>query len=213
MNGNEMDNLIVALLGGDCEAALAQAQGLRQSGVASERIVVAGVEGAMTRLDAKCTLEQFNLLELMLAGRAVMEVMKFLYPAGTAASGTKGTVVVASLEGDVHDLGKNILKMVLISNGYRVVDCGKDCPLQHLVEAAEKEQPLAVGISGLITSIIPQVRQVKERLRQRGLDRVRVIGGGAALKQSSPERLQVDFVAESAFDALHYLERLTEGKP
>ncbi len=51
----------------------------------------------------------------------------------------------------MHDLGKNILKMVLTGSGYRVVDCGKDCPLPKLIEAAEKEQPLAIGISGLIT--------------------------------------------------------------
>jgi dimethylamine corrinoid protein len=213
MSGSGMESLIAALLEGDCEKSLSQAQRLRQDGVDAEGIVVDGVEAAMATLDAKCTLEQFNLLELMLAGRAVMEVMKFLYPAGTAAAGSKGTVVVASLEGDVHDLGKNIFKMVLMANDYRVVDGGKDCPLRQLVEMVEKQRPLAVGISGLITSIIPQVRQVKELLRLRRLDQVRIIGGGAALKQSSADRLNVDFVAESAFDGLHYLDGLTGSRP
>ena len=167
----------------------------------------------MSALDAKCTLEQFNLLEIMLAGRAVTEVMKTLYPSGTAMASTKGTVVIATLEGDVHDLGKNILKMVLIGKGYHVVDCGKDCPLQKLIEVAETEHPLAIGVSGLITPIIPLVRQVKDQLALRGLDRVKVIAGGAALKQSSHTKLNVDFVAESAFDGLHYLEELQgDGK-
>jgi methanogenic corrinoid protein MtbC1 len=70
---------------------------------------------------------------------------------------------------------------------------------------------LAIGISGLITPIIPLVRQVKDLLRLRGLERVKVMAGGAALKQSSPEKLNVDFVAESAFDGLHYLEALAAG--
>ena len=96
----------------------------------------------MLALDGKCTLEEFNLLEIMLAGRAVTEVMKLLYPAGSATAVTKATVVIASLEGDVHDLGKNILKMVLTGSRYRVVDCGKDCPLPKLMEAVEKEQPV-----------------------------------------------------------------------
>jgi len=167
-----------------------------------------GIEPAMSALDAKCTLEEFNLLEIMLAGRAVTEVMKLLYPDGSAAAATKATVVVATLEGDVHDLGKNILKMVLTGSRYRVVDCGKDCPLPRLLEAVELEQPLAIGISGLITNVIPQVRQVKDLLRVRNLGRVKVMAGGAALKQSSAEKLNVDFVAESAFDSLHYLEGL-----
>ena len=165
----------------------------------------------MLTLDEKCTLQQFNLLEIMLAGRAVMEVMKFLFPAGTAMASTKGAVVVATPEGDVHDLGKNILKIVLTGGGYHVIDCGKDCPLRKLIEVTEKERPLAIGISGLITPIIPLVRQVKDQLLLRGLDAVKVIAGGAALKQSSPRQLNVDFVADSAFDGLHYLDALVGG--
>jgi dimethylamine corrinoid protein len=102
--------------------------------------------------------------------------------------------------------------MVLTGNGYRVVDCGKDCPLAKLIDVAEREQPLAIGVSGLITPVIPLVRQVKDQLALRGLDRVLVIAGGAALKQSMAGKLNVDFVAESAFDGLHYLEEIAGGR-
>jgi methanogenic corrinoid protein MtbC1 len=213
MNDSQMSNLVAALLEGDCATSLSQAKQLCQCGVSAEHIVLHGIEAAMLRMDEKCTLQQFNLLEIMLAGRAVMEVMKFLYPAGTAAASTKGAVVVAAPEGDVHDLGKNILKIVLTGGGYHVIDCGKDCPLRKLLDAAEKEHPLAIGISGLITTIIPLVRQVKDQLLLRRLDSVKVIAGGAALKQASPEQLNVDFVADSAFDALHYLDALVGGRP
>ncbi len=206
-----MDNFIAAILEGDCAASVSQAEHLQESGVACEEIVRHGIEAAMSTLDAKCTLEQFNLLEIMLAGRAVMEVMKLLYAAGTQPPGARGTVIVAALEGDVHDLGKNILRMVLIANGYRVVDCGKDCPVSKLIDVVAKERPLAIGISGLITSIIPQVRLVKDELARRGLQSIKVLAGGAALKQSSPDKLNVDFVAESAFDCLRYLREVTEG--
>lgn len=213
MNDSEMSSLVAAILEGDCGASVFQAEHLRTDGVSAQQIVLRGIEPAMSALDSKCTLEQFNLLEIMLAGRAVTEVMKVLYPAESATAVSKAAVVIAALEGDVHDLGKNILKMVLTGSRYRVVDCGKDCPLPKLIEAAEKERPLAIGISGLITPIIPLVRQVKDRLRLRGLDRVKVIAGGAALKQSSRDKLNVDFVAESAFDGLHYLDALAgEGQ-
>lgn len=204
-----MDNLIAAILEGDTEVSVSEARSLSKSGVSSEQIVIRGLGRAMSALDSKCTLEEFNLLEIMMAGRAVMEVMKFLYPDGTARPETKGTVVIATLEGDIHDLGKNILRTVLIGKGYRVVDCGKDCSLKKLIEVAEKERPLALGISGLITPVIMQVQRVKERLADRGLEEVKVIAGGAALKQSSPSKLNVDFVAESAFDGLRYIEKVT----
>ena len=201
-----MNGLVQAILEGDCAAAALRAEQLRRAGATADEVVVNGVEAAMSALDAKCTLQEFNLLEIMLAGRAVMEVMKFLYPANAPRAHTKGTVVLASLEGDVHDLGKNIVRMVLTGDGFRVVDCGKDCSLAKLIETAEREAPLAIGISGLITSIVPQVRQMKDLLAGRRLERVKVVAGGAALKQSSPAKLNVDFVAESAFDVLHYLK-------
>jgi methanogenic corrinoid protein MtbC1 len=203
-----MDNLIAMVLEGDCAGSVSQAKALLEDGVSPKRIVTGGIEAAMSRLNAKCTLEQFNLLEIMLAGRAVMEIMKFLNPSGPAMTGGKGTIVIATLEGDIHDLGKNVLKTVLLGRGYDVVDCGRDCPLQKLIETAVKERPVAVAISGLITPIIPLVRQVKDLLFIRGLSGVKVIAGGAALKQSSSERLNVDFLAESAFDVLPYLDGL-----
>lgn len=202
---NNLDSLVRALLDGDTALSLAEAKTLHAGGVSVERIVTEGVESAMGTLDAKCTLEQFNLLEIMLVGRAVMEVMKYLCPSGIPPSGGARTVVVATLEGDVHDLGKNILKMVLTGSGYRVVDCGKDCPLERLAEAVAKEKPVAVGVSGLITPVVPLVRQVRPLLKNRGLGHVKVIAGGAALKQSSAERLNVDYVAESAFDGARYI--------
>ena len=120
-------------------------------------------------------------------------------------------MVIATLEGDVHDLGKNILKMILTGNGYRVIDCGKDCAIGKLTDAVERERPVAVGLSGLISPVIPLVRQVKPLLATLGFSGVKVMAGGAALKQSSAEKLNVDYVAESAFDGANYLARIISG--
>ena len=203
--------LIAAILEGDSAEAVLQARLLADAGADAEQIIVAGIETAMRRLDTKCTAEDFDLLEIMLSGRAVTEVMKFLYPGGPPGEGAKGTVVIATPEGDVHDLGKGIFKMVLIGNGYRVVDCGKDCPLERLIDMVEREHPIAVGISGLLTTVIPEVRKIKELLAGRGLQQIRVLAGGAALKQASAAALNVDFVAQSAFDGIHYLHEMAKG--
>ena len=203
-----MDNLITALLDGNQTQAILEARTLLESGVDHKQIITGGVEAAMAQLDARCTIEQFNLLEIMLCGRAAMGVMKELYPVEEARPQTKGGVVLASLEGDVHDLGKNIFKMILTVSGYRVIDCGKDCPLPRLVEIAAQQPILAVGVSGLITTVIPQVSLVKEQIGRARMENVCVIAGGAALKQATPDGLNVDYVAQSAFDGLHYLEEM-----
>ena len=212
MSTQTMDTLVKALLDGDQAGALAEVRNLRDGGIECEQIVTEGVEKAMARLDAKCTVEQFNLLEIMLSGRAVMGVVKELYPPMTSPPRTKATIVVGALEGDVHDLGKNVLKGVLTASGYRVVDCGKDCPVVKMIDAAEREEALVVSVSGLITTVIPQVRTLRNRMAERGLGHVRVMAGGAALKQGSPEILNVDFVGDTAFDGLHYLDEITGGE-
>lgn len=205
--------LIAALLAGDHAAALKETHRLRALGVSPEAIVTEGLEVAMDRLDEKCTIEQFNLLEIMLVGRAVAVVVHELFPEGLQPEKGRATFVIATLEGDVHDLGKNIVRTVLLGKGFRVVDLGRDCPVETLAEAAGREQARAVLVSGLISTVVPQVRRVRTALRRRGLDRVTVVAGGAALKQLSPADLDVDYVAETAFDGARYLENLvtTEG--
>jgi len=168
----------------------------------------------MQQLDDKCTVESFNLLEIMLVGRAVSAVVRELYPEGVPPDKSRGTLIVATLEGDVHDLGKNIVKMVLIGKGYRVIDLGRDCPVDTVVAAAEREAASGVLISGLISTIVPQVRRVRAALRAHGLDAVWVVAGGAALKQLVATDLDVDYVAENAFDGARYIEqRFGETKP
>ncbi len=212
MNGRPAGRLVGLLMDGDRTGAVDEARKLVEAGVRKEEIVSGGLEVAMKGLESKCTLEEFNLLEIMIAGRAVMDVMRFLYPAGTNQPSTKGTVVIATPEGDVHDLGKNILRFVLVAEGYRVVDCGRDCPIATLADAARDEGARAVCVSGLITSVIPVVRQLRGSLASRGLDGVGIIAGEAALKQAAPEDLDVDCVCDSAFDAANWLDATRERR-
>ncbi len=206
MSNSAMHLLIEALLEGDQARSVAEARKLGAAGAAAEQIVVDGVGKAVEQLDGKCTIEQFNLLEIMLVGRAVMGVVKELFPQGEPGTAIRGKVIVCSLEGDVHDLGKSILKMVLTAKGYKVIDCGRDCPLDKLLETAGQQQADAVCISGLITTVIPQVKRVRELAQDRGLGHIKILAGGAALKQATAESLKVDFVADTAFDGARYLE-------
>jgi methanogenic corrinoid protein MtbC1 len=205
---SRLDSLVQALTEGDRERSLAVVADLVRLEVPAADIVTEGVERAMAALDRKCTAEQFNLLEIMLAGRAVMAVIHRLFPEEASLPARRGPVVVAVLEGDIHDIGKAILKIVLTGSGFRVVDCGKDAPLGAVVEAATRSEAVAVCASGLISSVIPQVRAMKPALARAGLPHVRVLAGGGALKQCAAAALNVDHVGQTAFDAIAYLQSI-----
>jgi methylmalonyl-CoA mutase cobalamin-binding domain/chain len=113
--------------------------------------------------------------------------------------------VLAGLQGDVHDLGKNILKIILTAKGYQVVDCGKDCPLEEIISAAVHHDADIIGLSGLISSVVPQVQEAREKLVSRGLAHIHVIAGGSALMQLAAKTLNVEFVGKTAFDGARYI--------
>jgi uroporphyrinogen decarboxylase len=155
--------------------------------------------------------ESVQLAGNHVGGAGVNSVLGRLFPAGEEKDGHhKGTVVLAALEGDVHDLGKNLVRTVLRTRGFHVVDLGKNVSIETIIEGCKKEKPLAVGISGLLTLVVPQVKKLRPALEEAGLDRVLVLAGGAALKQGTPGMLNVDFVAESVFDGVNFLEHATE---
>ncbi|MGE5506330.1 MAG: B12-binding domain-containing protein [Actinomycetota bacterium] len=199
---------MAALIEGDRERSLALVSELMGNGCRPLDIVSEGIEVAMAALDRKCTAEQFNLLEIMLAGRAVVGVIHQLFPADIDIPDPRTTVVTAVLEGDIHDIGKSILKILLAGSRVRVVDCGKDASVASVVQAVRESGASALCISGLISSIVPLVRTVRPALVAAGLGQVRVLAGGAALKQCSAEALDVDYVGQTAFDAVHYIGQL-----
>jgi dimethylamine corrinoid protein len=173
-------------------------------------IVKDGIEEAMKRLDARCTTQQYNLLEIMLCGRAVIGVMNNLFPPEVTPLETKATIIVGALEGDIHDLGKNIFKMALNANGYKTFDCGKDCPTENLIKAAVEENAVAIGVSALLTTVIPQLREVKGSALKHG--KIKIIAGGGALQQATAKSLNVDFLGQTVFEGIHYLDQLMEVK-
>ncbi len=208
MSENKFETFIKAILDGDRTAAVSEAENLFSHKILKEEIVTDGIEKAMEQLDEFCTTEQFNLLQIMLAGRAVDAVIKVLFPGGRDPETAKAKVVVGTLKGDIHDLGRNIVKKVLTANGYHVIDCGKDSHIEKIINTAKRENAVAICISGLITSVIPQVQQLKGLLQKYDLGNVAVLAGGAALKQSTLEGLKVDYVGETAFDTVHYINNL-----
>ena len=208
----EFSRLIQNVVNGETRQAVEEAEKLLSNGLAIESLIHDGLTVALRSLDSKCTNEEFNLLEIMLAGRAMTAVMdkvvlKQLPSHGALVSADK-IMVLGTIRGDIHELGKHVVKMLLRANGYKVVDLGKDIAPQAFVKAALMEGAGFIGVSSLITLTIPYIREIRTLLREEGMTDVKVLAGGAAIQQANADDLNVDYVASDAFDALNYLAGL-----
>ncbi|AFQ45320.1 cobalamin B12-binding domain-containing protein [Desulfosporosinus meridiei] len=207
---NRLDALVQAVIQGRHRDAVAHAESLLSAGTDLYSIVEHGLSPALKALDVKCTSDEFNLLEIMLAGRAMMEVMDKVVAKHLDNDRPliqKGTIILGTIKGDIHELGKHVVRIILSCAGYKVIDLGKDVEPVRFVEAAAEAKADYIFISGLISVIVPHVREVKADLKQRNLT-IPVVAGGAALQQMTAEDLYVDYVARDAFDGLHYVQRM-----
>lgn len=147
----------------------------------------------------------YFLPDLLRAGSIVDACSSILKPliGGGEASARKGTVVIGTVAGDIHDLGKNIVIATLESGGFRVVDIGVDVPIGRFVEAARKEGASVLGMSALLTVTMVEMEKVITALRKESdLAKVKVIVGGAPLDQEYAEKIGADAYCRDARQAL-----------
>ena len=156
----------------------------------------------------------YFLPELVQGAEAMKAAMNVLRPVligdtkGGAATAPK--VVVATVQGDIHDIGKTLVATVLEANGFDVVDLGRDVPVERVVEAVEKESPALVGLSALLTTTMPAQARVIDLLMARGLrEGVSVMVGGAPVTSAFAADIGADGFGTSAMEALAEAQRLT----
>ena len=130
------------------------------------------------------------------SGAAFDEVRAAIEATGGQGEG-KGPVLLATVEGDIHDIGKNIVKTVLENYGYKVIDLGRDVPAAEVVRAAKVHEAKVVGLSALMTTTVPAMQRTIAFLREEGLD-LPVITGGAVLTREYAERIGADHYAKDA---------------
>jgi 5-methyltetrahydrofolate--homocysteine methyltransferase len=144
---------------------------------------------------------------------AVAYLEKFMDKADSTA---KGTMVIATVKGDVHDIGKNLVDIILTNNGYRVVNLGIKCAIETMLHAAEEQRANAIGMSGLLVKSTLVMKENLEVMNEQGVT-IPVVLGGAALTRRFVEgdlrrvyKGQV-FYANDAFDGLHFMEKVASG--
>ena len=112
-------------------------------------------------------------------------------------NGTKGKIIIATVKGDIHDIGKNIVKIMLENYGYEVIDLGKDVPIETVVENAKKQNIKLIGLSALMTTTVQNMKDTIQAIKDAGID-AKVIVGGAVLTEEYAKKINADYYAKDA---------------
>ena len=217
---DRLTELVTLVQQGDNQEAVECADLLLADSYSIEQIIFALSQG-LSVLKNKCTVENFQLIDVLLAGRAMVEVMdecvarKLQETMDEAASAYEksspttpvGTLVIGTIQGDSHDLGKHIVATLSRYADINVVNLGKNVPVESFVKAAIDEKADYVGVSCLMTASLHKIGEIKPALLQKGYSNIKVVGGGAALVVSSAEALKLDYIATDVFDGLDYFAK------
>ena len=156
---------------------------------------------------AKVTAPVTKTSEKAETTKKAFEVVKETFSANDGEE--KGPIIIATVEGDIHDIGKNIFKVVMENYGYEMIDLGKDVPKETIVRAARENHASIIGLSALMTTTMQEMRHVIELARAEGLD-AKIIIGGAVITQEYADEIGADGYSKDAADAVKLAKSLME---
>lgn len=170
--------------------------------------IVASLQQGMVEVGARFESGDYFLGELVMCGEIMKDSMAILEPHLSGSSGeSKGTIVIGTVKGDIHDLGKNIVVMLLKGAGYQVIDLGVDVPKERFVEAIKESGAPLVGMSVLLTGCQESLKETVAAIRAAGLD-TRVMIGGNYVDETVKEYAGADYSARNASDGLKIAEEI-----
>ena len=210
MPDNTIEQLKNAMLALDMDAAVkATSDVVKTQSKSAVKGAVDAVTQALQVVGKRFQKGEWFLAELVYAGEVAKEVMNLLSPLMQAeASYSQGTVVIGTVAGDLHDLGKNIFITYARSSGFNVVDLGVDVPAAKFASAVKEHKPLALGMSCLLTSTEKELGKVIGELSKQGLrDKVKVVIGGAALSERTARDVAADAFAPDAITGLDIIKK------
>ncbi|MCK4646294.1 MAG: corrinoid protein [Candidatus Aminicenantes bacterium] len=178
--------------------------------MSAEEILHGGLVEGMNAVSEKFKNNEIFIPEVLISAKAMSRGLEILKPLLAEANViSKGKVVIGTVKGDLHDIGKNIVAMLLQGAGFDVVDLGADVPIEKFVEFVRKERADVVGMSALLTTTMISMKEIIEELRNAGLrENVKVIIGGAPVTESYAAQIQADGYAPDAASAVDLTKRL-----
>ena len=194
-----------AVMEGDEEAAEAMAHKVIAEGINPVEIINEGLSPAMTEVGDGFANEEIPLPGVLVAAEAMTKAIEIMEPhiAKEEIAETLGTVVIGTVEGDIHDIGKRIVATMLSVYGFEVHDLGRDVPIDVFVEKAKELKPDILGSSSLMTTTMGGQKILEEKLREAGIrDNFKTMIGGAATTQEWADKIGCDCYAEDANDTV-----------
>ncbi|HUU11999.1 MAG TPA: corrinoid protein [Phycisphaerae bacterium] len=198
---------------GDRDAAVQAVKDVLAEGLKPEQILNDGLIAAMSSIGEKFKKNEVFIPEVLIAARAMAGAMEVLEPK-LVETGVepRGKVVVGTVKQDLHDIGKNLVAMMLKGGGFKVIDLGVDVDPQKFVDAAKDEQAQIIALSALLTTTMPNMKEVVLAMRKDGLKGVKVIIGGAPVTQAYADEIGADGYAADAGSAVDLAKGLVDGK-
>jgi len=199
-----------AILNGDAKKAHAATAAAIAAGVEPMVLIAESMIPAMDQVGRLFEEEEYFVPELLLAGRAMKSAMELLRPL-MAASGERFAVrvIIGTVKGDLHDIGKNIVASMLEGSGFEVIDLGADVPAETFVAAVEERQPQFVCLSALLTVTMPAMKSTIDALKDAGLrTKVKVLVGGAPVTMQYATEIGADGYSENASGAVGLIRSL-----
>lgn len=180
-----------------CENALTQ-------GIKPIDIIKDGIGSAVKIVGDLFEAKEYFLSELIMSGEIITQIMKILKPHIKSDSEAKAKVLLGTAKGDMHDIGKNIVRNFMQAEGFEVIDLGVDVSTDRFIEAMRVEKPQILAISVLISASMPEVEKVMKALKKEGLrETVKVVIGGAPVTQQFVDHIGADGFANDAIDGIN----------
>jgi len=199
------------VIDGEAEDSITLSKEALEQGLDPLLCISEGLTPGIQQVDKLFASGEYYLPDLIIGGDAMKAALAILEPAllDSQQRETLGRVVLGTVEGDLHEIGKTLVGTMLTANGFEVTDIGIDQPASELVAAVEETKAILVGASALLTTTMLQQKKVVEELKAAGFgDDVKVIIGGAPVTQSWAEEIGADGYAEDAISAVGVAKKL-----
>jgi len=212
MSKEILEKLTNSIIMGEPELTVAATQEALAAGLEPMVIIRQGLMPGMTVVGEKFSSGEYFLPDLIIAADGMQQAMELLEPelrARQQALESAGTVVIGTVKGDIHEIGKSLVATMLSANGFKVIDLGVDVPTQKFVDKVKETGADIVGISALLTTTMTVQREVIQALTVAGLrDKVKVIVGGAPVTRGWAKDIGADGFAEDAMGAVAVAKQL-----
>ena len=205
-----LDQIAKELFAGNAKAVAELTQKALSDGFSPQEILNEGMIKGMNDVGVKFKANEIYVPEVLIAARAMKAGMEILKPK-LAETGVEpvGKMIIGTVKGDLHDIGKNLVAMMMEGAGFEVIDLGIDVPAEKFIQAIEEYQPQLVGMSALLTTTMIQIRENIKAFQEASIrDQVKVMIGGAPVTQKFADEVGADGYAPDAASAVDKAKEL-----